>query len=58
MLTLPIWIAVVIVILVIYLIVLDIRLHRRVKKLESVVRRLEGITDEDIKEQIREKMNR
>ena len=38
---------VVMVLLYLYLIVTDIRLHRRIEKLEKTVRRLDGLNGED-----------
>jgi hypothetical protein len=33
-----------------------IHLHNRIKKLEKVLRRLEGISEDDLKKQIRDRM--
>jgi hypothetical protein len=43
----PWWGIIVFAVLYIYLILMDIRLHRRVKKLEHTVRKLEGLREEE-----------
>ncbi|MDR3581857.1 MAG: hypothetical protein P4L67_01115 [Candidatus Pacebacteria bacterium] len=40
----------------VYLIFMVMHLHNRVQRLERVLRRLEGISEEDLKKQIRDKM--
>jgi hypothetical protein len=42
--------------ILIYLIVMVVHLHNRVKRLERVLRRLEGISEDDLKKQIRDQM--
>ncbi len=52
----PWWGIALIVIILAYLIGIDLRLHRRVERLERIVRKLEGVTEEDVKREIQEKM--
>lgn len=50
------WLIVLVALLLGYLIIMNAHLHRRVTKLEKVLRRLEGISEEDLKKQIRDRM--
>lgn len=52
----PWWIIVLVGLLLVYLVLMNAHLHKRVRKLESVVRRLEGVSEEEIKKQIKERM--
>ena len=56
MVLVPIWVIVAVVIVLAYLVVLSVHLHNRVKRLEQVVCRLEGVSDSELKQQIKEKM--
>jgi hypothetical protein len=42
--------------ILIYLIVMVVHLENRILRLEKVLRRLEGISDEDFRKEIRDKM--
>ena len=52
----PWWIIVLVGLLLVYLVLMNAHLHKRVRKLESVVRRLEGVSEEEVKKQIKERM--
>ena len=52
----PWWIIVLVGLLLVYLVLMNAHLHKRVRKLESVVRRLEGVSEDEIKRQIKERM--
>ncbi len=52
----PWWGVIVVALLLVYLIVTNVHLHNRVMRLEKIVRRLEGLSEEDIKKQIKERM--
>jgi hypothetical protein len=56
MVLVPIWVIIAVVIVLAYLVVLSVHLHNRVKRLEQVVCRLEGVSDSELKQQIKEKM--
>lgn len=56
MVLVPIWVVIVVAIVLIYLVALSVHLHRRVKRLELVVRRLEGVSETEIKQQIKHRM--
>jgi hypothetical protein len=43
-------------IVLIYLVTLSIHLHNRVKRLEQIVFRLEGVSDAELKQEIKKKM--
>jgi hypothetical protein len=58
MVPVPIWVVIAVAIVLVYLVALSIHLHNRVKKLEQVVARLEGVSDSEIKQQIKQKMLR
>ncbi len=50
------WIIVFVGLVLAYLLVMNAHLHRRVRKLEAIVRRLEGVSEEEVKKQIKERM--
>jgi hypothetical protein len=52
----PWWGIALISLVLIYLIVMVRHLHNRVRRLEKILRRLEGISEDDLKKEIREKM--
>ena len=52
----PWWGIVLVVAVLIYLIAMVAHLHDRVQRLEKVLRRLEGISEDDFKKQIRDRM--
>ncbi len=52
----PWWIIILVGLLLVYLVLMNAHLHKRVRKLESVVRRLEGVSEEEVKKQIKERM--
>jgi hypothetical protein len=52
----PWWGVVLAVIALVYLLEETVRLHRRVARLEKIVWRLEGLGEDDIKREIRQKM--
>jgi len=52
----PWWIIIVVGLLLVYLVLMNAHLHKRVRKLESVVRRLEGVSEDEVKKQIKERM--
>ncbi len=53
----PWWIIILVGLLLVYLVLMNAHLHKRVRKLESVVRRLEGVSEEEVKKQIKERMS-
>jgi hypothetical protein len=57
MVLVPIWVLVVVAFVLAYLVILSIHLHNRVKRLEHIVCRLEGISDNELKQQIKEKIS-
>ncbi len=52
----PWWGIGLVIVLVGYLIGMDMHLHRRVERLERIVRTLEGVNEDDVKRENREKM--
>jgi hypothetical protein len=42
--------------LLIYLFIMVAHLHNRIQRLERVLRRLEGISEDDVKKEIRDRM--
>lgn len=52
----PWWAIVIIAIVLLYLVLMNAHLHRRIRKLEAIVRRLEGVSEDEVKRHIREKM--
>jgi uncharacterized protein YpuA (DUF1002 family) len=58
MVLVPIWVVIAVVIVLVYLVALTVHLHNRVKKLELVVGRLEGVSESELKQQIKQKMLR
>jgi len=58
MVSIPIWVAIAVAIVLIYLVALSIHLHNRVKRLEAIVCRLEGVSDAELKNEIKKKMLR
>lgn len=52
----PWWGIGLVVLAVIYLIVKAAHFHSRIERLEKVLRRLEGISEDDLRKQIRDKM--
>jgi type IV secretory pathway component VirB8 len=56
MVSVPIWVVIAVVIVLAYLVTLSIHLHHRVKRLEQVVYRLEGVSENEIKQKIKKKM--
>ncbi len=50
------WVIVLVGLVLMYLVIMNAHLHKRVKKLEAVVRRLEGVSEEEVKKQIKERM--
>ena len=54
----PWWGIVIVGAILAYLLFMVIHLHNRIKKLERVLRRLEGISEDDLKKQIRDRMLR
>jgi hypothetical protein len=57
MVSVPIWVVIAVAIVLVYLVALSIHLHNRVKRLEQIVCRLEGVSDSDLKQQIKKKMS-
>ena len=56
MVLVPIWVAIAVALVLAYLVTLSIHLHNRVKRLEQIVCRLEGVSDSELKQQIKKKM--
>ncbi len=56
MVEVPIWVVITVAAVLVYLVALSIHLHHRVKRLELVVCRLEGVSDTELKQEIRHKM--
>lgn len=56
MVEVPIWVVVAVAVVLVYLVALSIHLHRRVKRLELVVCRLEGVSENEMKAEIKRKM--
>lgn len=58
MVSVPIWIVIAVIIVLVYLVALSAHLHNRVKRLEQIVLRLEGVSDNELKQEIKKKMSR
>jgi len=56
MVAVPIWVVVAVALVLAYLVALSVHLHNRVKRLEQIVCRLEGVSDSELKQQIKKKM--
>jgi len=56
MVSVPIWVIIAVVIVLAYLVILSVHLHNRVKRLEQIVCRLEGVSDSELKQEIKKKM--
>ena len=56
MVLVPIWVVIAVVIVLAYLVALSVHLHNRVKRLEQIVCRLEGVSDSELKQQIKQRM--
>ncbi len=52
----PWWGIIITVIVLVYLLEENLRLHRRVARLEKIVWRLEGLSEDDVEKEIRQKM--
>lgn len=57
MVSVPIWVVVAVAIVLVYLVALSVHLHNRVKRLENIVCKLEGVNQSDLKQQIKKKMS-
>ena len=58
MVPVPLWVLIAVALVLIYLVALSIHLHNRVKRLEQIVCRLEGVSDDELKQEIRKRMIR
>jgi hypothetical protein len=52
----PWWAIIIDGLLLVYLVLMNAHLHKRVRRLEKMCRHLEGVSDNEVKKQIKERM--